>query len=525
MQENRSFDSYFGTYPGRRRHPDAERPARPCACPTRDRAAASSPYPRPRRRQRRRPARRRPTRPPTSTAARWTASSRRPSRRSKGCADPNNPACSDSADARRDGLPRRDATSRTTGPTPRTSCCRTTCSSRTPRGACPSTCSWSPSGRPHCTQHDDPIELHERSCRHPGDPPRLQRDDAAATRHGATRSTPGPTSPTCCTRTTCRWGYYVVDGTEPDCENDAAVTCAAGAAERQDAGHLEPAALLRHGAAGRPARQHPVRRRTSTPRPRTAPCPRCPGSCRPARSASTRRRQVSAGQAYVTSLDQRGHAGPRLELAPRSSWPGTTGAASTTTSRRRPSTRTATACACPGWSSARTRKTGYIDHQTLSFDAYVKFIEDDFLGGQRLDPDDRRPARPAARRPRERAAARRPDRRLRLQPAAAASGRAARPSRTRTARHSRSPMRHPSPTQEAGPILATILPAKALCSDVMRWAATVVLREVQGVLILWDDVFARRLLQRASASPVLQKTTPCDARACGELWRKEDAVC
>jgi hypothetical protein len=31
-------------------------------------------------------------------------------------------------------------------------------------------------------------------------------------------------------------------------------------------------------------------------------------------------------------------------------------------------------------------KPGYIDHQTLSFDAYVKFIEDDFLGGQRLDP-------------------------------------------------------------------------------------------------------------------------------------------
>ncbi|MBV9183268.1 MAG: hypothetical protein JO356_18350, partial [Acidobacteria bacterium] len=27
-----------------------------------------------------------------------------------------------------------------------------------------------------------------------------------------------------------------------------------------------------------------------------------------------------------------------------------------------------------------------IDHQTLSFDAYVKFIEDRFLGGERLDP-------------------------------------------------------------------------------------------------------------------------------------------
>ena len=31
-------------------------------------------------------------------------------------------------------------------------------------------------------------------------------------------------------------------------------------------------------------------------------------------------------------------------------------------------------------------KRGYIDHQTLSFDAYLKFIEDIFLGGERLDP-------------------------------------------------------------------------------------------------------------------------------------------
>jgi phospholipase C len=31
-------------------------------------------------------------------------------------------------------------------------------------------------------------------------------------------------------------------------------------------------------------------------------------------------------------------------------------------------------------------RRGFIDHQTLSFDAVVKFIEDDFLNGQRLDP-------------------------------------------------------------------------------------------------------------------------------------------
>ncbi len=44
-------------------------------------------------------------------------------------------------------------------------------------------------------------------------------------------------------------------------------------------------------------------------------------------------------------------------------------------------------------------KRGYIDHQTLSFDAYLKFIEDDFLHGQRLDPktDGRPDSRPHVR--------------------------------------------------------------------------------------------------------------------------------
>ena len=40
----------------------------------------------------------------------------------------------------------------------------------------------------------------------------------------------------------------------------------------------------------------------------------------------------------------------------------------------------------PGLVISPYAKQGYVDHQTLSFDAYNKFIEDDFLGGQRLDP-------------------------------------------------------------------------------------------------------------------------------------------
>ena len=40
----------------------------------------------------------------------------------------------------------------------------------------------------------------------------------------------------------------------------------------------------------------------------------------------------------------------------------------------------------PGLVISPYARRGFIDHQTLSFDAYAKFIEDDFLGGARLDP-------------------------------------------------------------------------------------------------------------------------------------------
>ena len=40
----------------------------------------------------------------------------------------------------------------------------------------------------------------------------------------------------------------------------------------------------------------------------------------------------------------------------------------------------------PGMVISPYAKSHVIDHQMLSFDAYVKFIEDDFLNGARLDP-------------------------------------------------------------------------------------------------------------------------------------------
>jgi phospholipase C len=53
----------------------------------------------------------------------------------------------------------------------------------------------------------------------------------------------------------------------------------------------------------------------------------------------------------------------------------------------------------PGLVISPYARRGYVDHQTLSYDAYLKFIEDVFLHGQRLNPatDGRPDSRPAVR--------------------------------------------------------------------------------------------------------------------------------
>jgi len=53
----------------------------------------------------------------------------------------------------------------------------------------------------------------------------------------------------------------------------------------------------------------------------------------------------------------------------------------------------------PGIVISPYARRGFIDHQTLSHDAYIKFIEDDFLTGQRIDPqtDGRPDQRPTVR--------------------------------------------------------------------------------------------------------------------------------
>jgi phospholipase C len=135
------------------------------------------------------------------------------------------------------------------------------------------------------------------------------------------------------------------------------------------------------------------------PAARKARSPRSRGSLRPRSVSEHPPALVTAGQTWVTAPDQRDHAEPRLEVdsdLPRLGRLGRLLRPHQAAARRRRGLRD------PG---ARARDQpvcdaqGFVDHQVLSSDAYLKFIEDDFLHGRRLNPrtDGRPDSRPDVR--------------------------------------------------------------------------------------------------------------------------------
>jgi phospholipase C len=193
------------------------------------------------------------------------------------------------------------------------------------------------------------------------------------------------------------WGYYVVAGSEPDCENDDAMSCApvnqsattpgiwnplpSFDTVKQD-GELKDVQSVKnfYSAASRghlpavswvvpsgPVSEHP------------------PGS-------------TTAGQSYVTSLINAVMRSPDWSsTAIFLAWDDWGGFYD----HVRPPVvdQNGYGLRVPGLVISPYAKRAFIDHQTLSFDAYVKFIEDDFLGGQRIDPatDGRPDSRPDVR--------------------------------------------------------------------------------------------------------------------------------
>ncbi len=180
------------------------------------------------------------------------------------------------------------------------------------------------------------------------------------------------------------WGYYVVSGSEPDCENDAAETCAPVAQNANTPGIWNPLpwfdtvkadnqlgniqdvdhfyAAAKNGTL--PAVSWVVPSGAVSEHP---PAP------------------VSYGQSYVTSLiNAVMHSPDWNSTAIFLAWDDWGGfydhVVPPTVDENGYGLRV------PGIVISPYARQGYVDHQTLSFDAYDKFIEDDFLGGQRINP-------------------------------------------------------------------------------------------------------------------------------------------
>ncbi|HVA07357.1 MAG TPA: alkaline phosphatase family protein [Acidimicrobiales bacterium] len=180
------------------------------------------------------------------------------------------------------------------------------------------------------------------------------------------------------------WGYYVVSGTEPDCENPAALSCTAVSQNANTPGIWNPLPWFNTVQAdGQLGNIQDVKRFYEAAKRGALPAVSwvTPSGAVSEHPPAT----VSAGQTYVTSLvNAVMHSPDWSSTAIFLTWDDWGGfydhVVPPTVDENGYGLRV------PGIVISPYAKKGYVDHQTLSFDAYDKFIEDDFLGGQRLDP-------------------------------------------------------------------------------------------------------------------------------------------
>jgi phospholipase C len=235
----------------------------------------------------------------------------------------------------------------------------------------------------HCTQHDNPASC-VNALQSPGIP-----SSAHPVPSGASPNPPGPvyawTDLTYLLhRAKVSWGYYVVPGSAPDCENDASLSCAPVKQNNKTPGIWNPLPFFdtvrddRQLGNIQPSDNFYAQAKAGTlpavswviPSGEVSEHPPAP---------------VSFGQSYVTSLVNAVMASPDWNsTAIFLSWDDWGGfydhIAPPSVDENGYGLRV------PGIVISPYARQGYIDHQILSFDAYDKFIEDDFLGGQRIDP-------------------------------------------------------------------------------------------------------------------------------------------
>jgi len=180
------------------------------------------------------------------------------------------------------------------------------------------------------------------------------------------------------------WGYYLTPGKEPDCRNDQAVTCSHHLQGPHTPGIWNPLPSFvdvqtDHQLGDIAATSVFTRRARTGHLPAVSwVVPSQPHSEHPPG-------RVSAGQTYVTGLVNDVMRGPDWKsTAIFLAWDDWGGFYDHVPPPM--VDNNGYGFRVPAMVISPYARKGYIDHQSLSFDAYVKFIEDDFLGGQRLDP-------------------------------------------------------------------------------------------------------------------------------------------
>ena len=192
------------------------------------------------------------------------------------------------------------------------------------------------------------------------------------------------------------WAYYVFGGTEPDCANDQA-TCSPVPQRAKTPGIWNPLpyfdTVKQDGELGD---IQDLSRFYSAAAAGTLPA--VSWVCPTGRYSEHPPALISRGQAYVTGLVNAVMSGPDWDsTAIFLAWDDWGGFYDHVV----PPVvdQSGYGLRVPALVISPYARQGYIDHQTLSFDAYLKFIEDDFLNGARIDPttDGRPDPRPGVR--------------------------------------------------------------------------------------------------------------------------------
>jgi phospholipase C len=180
------------------------------------------------------------------------------------------------------------------------------------------------------------------------------------------------------------WAYYVYAGGEPDCVNDESIACAPVGQNAKTPGIWNPLpyfdTVREDGQLGNVQSLTAFYAAASAG---TLPAvswidPNQKVSEHPAASIKT-------GQAYVTSLINAVMRGPDWpSTAIFLSWDDWGGFYDHVAPPQ--IDQNGYGLRVPGLVISPYARAGLIDHQTLSHDAYLKFIEDDFLGGERISP-------------------------------------------------------------------------------------------------------------------------------------------